>query len=75
MHELNDRGLIVGTGSACSSNSKKRYSMVLLACGLNENMAYGALRISFSAENTAQEIEEAAGIMNTVVKNRKDIMA
>ena len=75
MHELNDRGLIVGTGSACSSNSKKRYSRVLLACGVKENMADGALRISFSAENTAQEIEEAAGIMNTVVKNRKDIMA
>ncbi len=75
MHELNDRGLIVGTGSACSSNSKKRYSRVLLACGVKENMADGALRISFSAENTAQEIEEAAEIMNTVVKNRKDIMA
>ncbi len=75
MHELNDRGLIIGTGSACSSNSKKRYSRVLLACGVKENMADGALRISFSAENTAQEIEEAAGIMNTVVKNRKDIMA
>ena len=75
MHELNDRGLIIGTGSACSSNSKKRYSRVLLACGLKENMADGALRISFSAENTAQEIEEAAEIMNTVVKNRKDIMA
>ncbi len=75
MHELNDRGLIIGTGSACSSNSKKRYSRVLLACGVKENMADGALRISFSAENTAQEIEEAAEIMNTVVKNRKDIMA
>ena len=75
MHELNDRGLIIGTGSACSSNSKKRHSRVLLACGVKENMADGALRISFSAENTAQEIEEAAGIMNTVVKNRKDIMA
>ena len=46
-----------------------------MACGLKENMADGALRISFSAENTAQEIEEAAEIMNTVVKNRKDIMA
>lgn len=75
MHELNDKGLIVGTGSACSSNSKKRYSRVLLACGLKEDMADGALRISFSAENTVQEIEEAAEIMNSVIKNRKDIMA
>lgn len=75
MHELNDKGLIVGTGSACSSNSKKRYSRVLLACGVKENMADGALRISFSAENTVKEIEEAAEIMNSVVKNRKDIMA
>ena len=62
MHMLNDRGLIVGTGSACSS--KNRYSRVMLACGLNDKRADGVLRISFSPQNTAEEIDEAVGIMN-----------
>lgn len=75
LHELDDRGVIIGTGSACSSNSKKRYSRVILACGLSEKAADGVLRISFSPENTQKEIEEAARIMNAVVKSRKDIMA
>lgn len=75
MHELNDNGLIVGTGSACSSNQKKRYSRVILACGIDEVSADGVLRISFSPENTMEEITKAAEIMNETVKNRKDIMA
>lgn len=62
MHMLNDRGLIVGTGSACSS--KNRYSRVMLACGLNDKRADGVLRISFSPQNTAEEIDKAVGIMN-----------
>lgn len=75
MHELNDRGLIVGTGSACSSNVKRRYSRVILACGLDESTADGVLRISFSPENTLQEVLKAAEIMNETVRNRKNIMA
>ncbi len=73
-HEVNDKGLIIGTGSACSSNAKKRYSRVILACGIDEERADGVLRISFSAENTVEEVEEAANILNETVKMRKEIM-
>ena len=74
MHEVNDKGLIIGTGSACSSNSKKRYSRVILACGIDEAKADGVLRLSFCPENTTEEIVCAAEILNETVKRRKEIM-
>lgn len=67
LHMLDDRGLIVGTGSACSSNAQKRYSRVMLACGLKELQADGVLRLSFSNETTAEEIEQGAKILNECV--------
>ncbi len=73
LHMANDKGLIVGTGSACSSNAKTRYSKVVLASGYDERIADGMLRLSFSAETTETEIEEAARILNAVgteLKNR-----
>ena len=74
MHEADDRGLIIGTGSACSSNEKKRYSRVILSCGVEEARADGVLRLSFSPETTNEEVDEAAEILNETVKHRKEIM-
>lgn len=74
LHEVNDKGLLIGTGSACSSNEKKRYSRVILACGINEKDADGVLRLSFSSDTTEEEITEAAKILNETVKNRLEIM-
>lgn len=74
LHEVDDKGLIIGTGSACSSNDKKRYSRVILSCGLNEEDADGVLRLSFSSDTTEEEIVEAAEILNQTVKNRREIM-
>lgn len=67
LHMCDDRGLIIGTGSACSSNAAKRYSRVMQACGLT-SLADGVLRLSFCAANTVAEAEEAANILNTVVR-------
>ena len=64
LHLLDDRGLVVGTGSACSSNAKKRYSRVILACGRSEAEADGVLRLSFSPETTQEEITAATDILN-----------
>lgn len=75
LHEADDKGLIIGTGSACSSNSKKRYSRVILSCGIDEKTADGILRISFSDCNTLKEAEEAVKILNETVRNRKEKMA
>lgn len=75
LHEADDEGLIIGTGSACSSNEKKRYSRVILACGVAEDVADGILRLSFSPDNTKDDILQAAGILNKVVRNRREIMS
>lgn len=74
LHEADDMGLIIGTGSACSSNEKKRYSRVILSCGVEEARADGVLRLSFSPETTNEEVDEAAEILNETVKHRKEIM-
>ncbi len=75
LHEADDKGLIIGTGSACASHEKKRYSRVILSCGVKESLADGILRISFCPENTEEEVTEAAEILNGIVKNRKRIMS
>ncbi|MDE7163020.1 MAG: cysteine desulfurase [Clostridia bacterium] len=74
LHEVNDKGLIIGTGSACSSNDKKRYSRVILSCGIDEAKADGVLRLSFCPETTLEEVVKAAGILNATVKRRREIM-
>lgn len=70
----NDKGLLVGTGSACSSNSKLRYSKIVLACGYNEKVADGTLRISFSPETTEEDIEKAVLILNEIGEDLKNRM-
>ena len=66
-----DKGLIVGTGSACSSNAKTRYSKVILACGYDEKTADGVIRLSFSQATTEEEIEQATAILNEIGRDLK----
>ncbi len=69
LHMANDKGLIIGTGSACSSNAKTRYSKVILACGYDEKVADGVLRLSFSPETTVEEVERAVEILNEIARD------
>ncbi|MBE5744628.1 MAG: cysteine desulfurase [Clostridiales bacterium] len=71
LHMLDDKGLIVGTGSACSSNAKTRYSKVVLACGYDEKTADGVLRLSFSSLTTEEEIDKAVEILNETGRELK----
>ena len=57
LHTLEQYGICVSTGSACSSNKKGR-SHVLQAMGLSEKQIEGAIRFSLSGYNTMEEIEE-----------------
>lgn len=61
-HMLNERGVLVGTGSACSS--RNRYSRVILACGVGERVADGVLRLSFFGNESADDIAHAADVLN-----------
>jgi len=53
--KLNDFGIAVSTGSACSSNRKS--SHVLKAIGLNPIESLGALRITLGRFNTEEEVD------------------
>ncbi len=71
LHMLEDQGVIVGTGSACSSNAKTRYSKVVLACGYDEKIADGVLRLSFSPNTTAEEVARAITVLNDTANELK----
>lgn len=71
LHMARDKGLLIGTGSACSSNSKTRYNKVLLACGYDERTVDGAIRLSFSTDNTKEEMIASANILNEIGRDLK----
>jgi len=54
---LDKAGFAVASGSACSSDSNEP-SHVLLAMGMHEDLARGAVRVSVGMANTAQQIED-----------------
>jgi cysteine desulfurase len=58
LHSLEDKGIYVSTGSACSSKNPKN-SEVLKALGRNIEEQSGTIRFSFSECNTKDEIDYA----------------
>lgn len=61
-----DKGVAVGTGSAC--NSKKPHSRVLEACGYEDDVLSGILRVSFSPRTTEEDVRIAAEAMNEAAR-------
>jgi cysteine desulfurase len=53
---LDRKGFAVASGSACSSDSDKP-SHVLLAMGVNEDLARGAVRVSFGMSNSMEQVQ------------------
>ncbi|MBE5754337.1 MAG: aminotransferase class V-fold PLP-dependent enzyme [Clostridiales bacterium] len=72
MHSMEEFGLIVGNGSACSS--KNRFSRVIEACGYKNDVLDGVIRISFSTFNSINEAKNAVEILNNTVKKLKGIL-
>ena len=54
---LDRKGYAVASGSACSSDSTEP-SAVLLAMGVHEDVARGAVRLSLGAQNTAHQVAD-----------------
>lgn len=69
LHALNEKGVIVGLGSACSS--KKAGNRVLEEIGIDKDDVISSVRISFNAYQTQDEIVNAANIIKEVYQNIK----
>lgn len=54
---LDRKGYAVASGSACSSDSTEP-SAVLLAMGVEEDLARGAIRVSLGTQNNAQQVAD-----------------
>ena len=54
---LDRKGFAVASGSACSSDSTEP-SAVLLAMGVQEELARGAVRVSLGTQNSAQQVAD-----------------
>ena len=67
LHTLEQDGIYVSTGSACSSN-KNGQSHVLKAMGLKDKEIEGTLRFSFGRMNSIEEIDIAADKVAAAVK-------
>lgn len=70
--KLDDEGIAVSTGSACSSRSLEP-SHVLLAIGLKHETAHGSIRFTISRYTTKQEIGYAIGKLKTAVKELRQM--
>lgn len=67
---LSDHGVMVSTGSACSSG-ENRASENLIAGGLTEEEALSTVRFSFDCQNTPSEAGEAAQIIAQLIPHLK----
>ena len=71
-HMLEEDDIYIGTGSACSS--KHPHSRVLTSAGYTPKMLDGVVRISFSSDNTLEEIEYAVSKLNEKALKLKKAM-
>ena len=62
LHVLESNGIFVSSGSACSSR-KTHVSHVLDAMGIDKKSAEGAVRFSFSPNNTADDARYVAQVL------------
>ncbi len=62
-HSLEDHGIYVSAGSACSSH-KRAGSPTLTAIGATKEEMSSSVRFSFSARNTAEEVDEALTVLS-----------
>jgi len=74
LHMLEQAGIFVSTGSACSSN-KKGQSHVLTAMGKSDKVIEGTVRFSLSPHNTMEEIDYTVDKLKKIVADHRKMMA
>lgn len=73
LHTLEQKGIFVSTGSACSSR-KKEYSHVLTSMGLSEEEMEGSIRFSFNPYIEDEEIEYTIKVLKESVEELRSVI-
>ena len=71
LHMLESQDILIGLGSACSANNKG--NRVLQELGYTSKQTESSIRISFSPDNTIDEIKYAAQVMASSIKEYRII--
>lgn len=66
LHSLEERGIFISAGSACSSH-KRKPSSTLAAMGMPKDQIESTVRLSFSEENTVEEADYFLQVMEEIV--------
>ena len=66
LHSLEDKGIYVSAGSACSTH-KRAASATLLSIGLDKALLESTVRFSFSIFTTKEEIDYTIGAMKELI--------
>ena len=72
--KLDRAGFAVAAGAACSSANQEP-SHVLLAMGVEARFARGAVRVSLGNDNTAAQVRDFLGALNTTISQLKGLAA
>jgi cysteine desulfurase len=72
--KLDRAGFAVAAGAACSSANPEP-SHVLLAMGVESRLARGAVRVSLGTDNTASQVRDLLGALNTTILQLKGLQA
>ncbi len=71
LHDLEERGIYVSAGSACSSNTKKKVSATLENMGLKKEIAESTVRFSFSVHTSMEEINYVLSELPGILELRR----
>ncbi len=71
---LDRKGFAVASGSACSSDSTEP-SHVLLAMGVDEDLARGAIRVSFGPNNTIEQVQQFLVVLEHELARLRNLTA
>ena len=66
LHALSAEGICISNGSACSSHAKHP-SRALTAFGLRQDEIECSIRVSFSAENTREEVDRFVEVLSASI--------
>lgn len=67
---LDNKGICISTGSACTSSSLEP-SHVLLAIGVPVEIAHGSIRVTLNASNTKEEVDYVVQAIKEVVETTR----